>query len=110
LLTGKIKPGHHFSEGDTREGNRFYTDENIIKVNQLLEDIQPIAEEHGATLAQVVVNWTVQQHGIACVLVGARNERQVADNARALDFSLSDQELKTITELSNHYSAPPIKV
>ena len=109
LLTGKIKPSYRFAEGDTREGNRFYTDENIIKVNQLLDEILPIAEKYGVTLAQVVVNWTVHQRGIACVLVGARNERQLADNARALDFSLTDQELKTITELSNHYSEPRIK-
>src|SRR3954468_8981272 len=35
LLTGKIKPGHKFNSGDTREGNRFYSDENIKRVNQL---------------------------------------------------------------------------
>src|SRR5215203_45740 len=37
LLTGKIKPGHQFGGGDTREGNRFYTDENIRRTNLLLE-------------------------------------------------------------------------
>ena len=109
LLTGKIKPGHRFAEGDTREGNRFYTDENIIKVNQLLEEIQPIAEQHGATLAQVVINWTINQPGISCVLVGARNERQVLDNAGALEFSLSEDEIKRITELSDQYALPQVK-
>jgi aryl-alcohol dehydrogenase-like predicted oxidoreductase len=33
LLTGKIKPGHVFTEGDTRDGNRFFSDENIKRVN-----------------------------------------------------------------------------
>jgi aryl-alcohol dehydrogenase-like predicted oxidoreductase len=42
LLTGKIKPGHKFNEGDTREGNRFYTDENIKRTNELLERITPL--------------------------------------------------------------------
>jgi aryl-alcohol dehydrogenase-like predicted oxidoreductase len=73
LLTGKIKPGHKFNEGDTREGNRFYTDENIRRTNALLEQIKPIAEKYNATLAQVIINWTMNQPGIACVLACARN-------------------------------------
>lgn len=104
LLTGKIKPGHKFSEGDTREGNRFYTDENIRRTNALLEEIHPIASEHGATLAQVVINWTVHQPGIACTLVGARNEQQVADNAKALSFALSAEQLEQITAAANRFS------
>lgn len=103
LLTGKIKPGHQFNDGDTREGNRFYTDENIRRTNALLEEIHPIASEHRATLAQVVINWTTQQPGIACTLVGARNEAQVADNAKALSFTLSPEEMKQITAASNRF-------
>lgn len=104
LLTGKIKPGHKFGKGDTREGNRFYTDENIRRTNALLEEIHPIASEHGATLAQVVINWTVHQPGITCTLVGARNEQQVADNAKALHFTLSAEEMEQITVAANRFS------
>lgn len=104
LLTGKIKPGHKFGEGDTRESNRFYTEENIRRANALLEEIQPIAHEHGATLSQLVINWTIHQPGIACTLVGARNEEQVADNAKALSFTLSPEELEQITAAANRFS------
>lgn len=97
LLTGKIKPGYKFNEGDTREGSRFYTDENIARTNELLEEIKPIAQEHNATLSQLVINWTIHRTGVACVLVGARDENQVADNAKALNFTLSNQELDKIT-------------
>jgi aryl-alcohol dehydrogenase-like predicted oxidoreductase len=97
LLTGKIKPGHKFGEGDTREGNRFYTDENINRTNNLLEKIKPIAEKHHATVGQLVISWTIQRTGITCVLVGARDETQVADNAKALDFTLTDEDLDEIT-------------
>lgn len=104
LLTGKIKPGHKFGEGDTREGNRFYTDENIKRANDLLDKIRPIAEAHNASLAQVVINWTVQQPGIACALVGARDEKQVADNVKALSFELNKETLQQITALANEFS------
>ena len=101
LLTGKIKPGHQFNDGDTREGNRFYTNEMIEKVNQLLEEIKPIAEKHQASLAQLLINWTMHRPGITCVLVGARNVAQVSDNVKALDFSLSAEEMETITRLAD---------
>ncbi|QCR21579.1 aldo/keto reductase [Pontibacter sp. SGAir0037] len=104
LLTGKIKPGHQFNEGDTREGNQFYTDENIRRTHALLEEIKPIAEKNNATLAQLAVNWTMNRPGVACVLVGARDEQQVKDNAGAMSFTLSDEELSTITAAADKFT------
>lgn len=104
LLTGKIKPGHKFGDGDTREGNRFYTDENIRRANALLEKIKPIADAYGASLAQLVINWTVQRPGITCALVGARNASQVSDNVKALNFTLSVDELNAITAAADEFS------
>jgi aryl-alcohol dehydrogenase-like predicted oxidoreductase len=104
LLTGKIKPGYKFGEGDTREGNRFYTDENVKRANDLLDKIAPIAEKHDATLAQLVINWTIHRPGIACVLVGARDAHQVHDNAQSLSFSLAEEEMDQITEAANEFA------
>jgi aryl-alcohol dehydrogenase-like predicted oxidoreductase len=104
LLTGKIKTGHRFNDGDTREGNRYYSDENIKRVNVLLNEIRPIAENHGATLAQVIINWTIHRPGISCVLVGARNEQQVLDNAKSLSFTLTDGELDRITGIADTFN------
>ena len=104
LLTGKIKPGHEFTGYDTRKSDPYFSDANIRQTQELLDKIRPIAENHNASLAQVVINWTVQQPGMATVLVGARNEKQVTDNAGSLDFVLSEDELKTITEASNKFS------
>lgn len=104
LLTGKIKPGHEFNEGDTREGNRFYTDENIRRANALLQKIKPIAEQYNASLAQVIINWTMNRPGIGCVLVGARNEQQVKDNIGALKFTLSTEDMRRITEAADQFS------
>jgi aryl-alcohol dehydrogenase-like predicted oxidoreductase len=96
LLTGKIKRDHKFNEGDTREGNAFYTPENIDRTNAMLMKIKPIAEGHNASLAQVVLNWTTRQPAMDCVLAGARDEHQVKDNVKAMDFTLSDSEIAAI--------------
>lgn len=103
LLTGKIKPGHKFGEGDTREGNRFYTDENIQKTNRFLDAIRPLAEARNATLGQLVLRWTIDQPGITIALAGARNEEQAVQNARAVNVKLSPEDIIFINkQLAEH--------
>ncbi|MDB5210487.1 MAG: L-fuco-beta-pyranose dehydrogenase [Sediminibacterium sp.] len=96
LLTGKIKPGHQFTEGDTRNGNRFYSDENIKRVNIFLDELRPLAADKNASLSQLVIAWTIRQPGITLALVGARNAEQAVQNAKASDVILSDEELELI--------------
>jgi aryl-alcohol dehydrogenase-like predicted oxidoreductase len=98
LLTGKIRRDHKFGEGDTREGNKFYTPENIDRANALLGKFKSVAEAHNASVAQVVLNWTARQPAMDCVLAGARDEHQVKDNIKALDFTLTDSEMTLIDQ------------
>jgi aryl-alcohol dehydrogenase-like predicted oxidoreductase len=98
LLTGKIKPGHQFNEGDSRENSRFYTPDNIKRVNTFLDNLRPLAESKGATLAQLVLRWTVEQPGITIALAGARNVEQAAQNARAADVKLTAEEMAFINQ------------
>lgn len=98
LLTGKIKPGHKFGEGDTRESNRFYTPESITKVNAFLDTLRPLAEEKKASLAQLVIRWTIEQPAITVALVGARNAEQAVQNAKAIEVKLSKEEIGFINQ------------
>lgn len=98
LLTGKMEPGQDFAEGDARAGSTYYTDENIARVNQFLKEIRPIAEEHNATLAQLVIQWTISQPGITIALVGARNPEQSTQNARAAEIKLTEEEFSFINQ------------
>lgn len=99
LLTGKITKNYTFNEGDSRPNTRFYKPENIERINAMLNTIKPIAETHGVSLSQLVINWTVNRPAIACVLVGARTEQQVKDNAHALDFKITDEEMQRINQV-----------
>jgi aryl-alcohol dehydrogenase-like predicted oxidoreductase len=103
LLTGKIKKDHKFGEGDTREGNRFYRPENIDGANTLLQKIKPVADAHNVSLSQLVINWTTRQPAMDCVLVGARDEKQVKENVGALSFKLSDDDLKKINQAISEF-------
>ena len=96
ILTGKIKPGHIFNEGDTREGNRFYTNENIIRTNLFLDELRPFAADKNISLSQLVIAWTLVQPGITLALVGARNAEQAIQNAKAAEVLLSTEDLDLI--------------
>lgn len=93
LLTGKIQPGQAFNAGDTRDGNIFYTPENVTRINTFLAKLKPLARQKSATLGQLVIRWTLLQPGITVVLVGARNARQAKENAGAYAIHLSPEEL-----------------
>jgi len=93
LLTGKIKPGHSFGEGDTRTGSRFYKPDNVLKINGFLDKLRPLAEAKSATLAQLVIRWTLERPGITIALVGARDAEQAVQNARAIDVKLTPEEI-----------------
>jgi aryl-alcohol dehydrogenase-like predicted oxidoreductase len=97
LLTGKIEPGHQFQEGDHRASNPHFTDENIRKVNAFLKKIKPIADAHNATLAQLVLRWTIERKGITIALAGARNAQQSVQNAKAVDIQLSGEDFDFIS-------------
>jgi len=92
ILTGKIKPGHLFGEGDNRKESFFYSEENIKKVNLFLEKLEPLAASKNATLSQLVIAWTLCQPGITIALVGARDTRQAIENARASEIVLTREE------------------
>lgn len=98
LLTGKMNPGQDYEEGDARAESPYYSDENIKRTNAFLEKVKPIADEHDATLAQLTIQWTIQQPGITIALVGARNKEQATQNAKAADIKLSDEELSKIND------------
>jgi aryl-alcohol dehydrogenase-like predicted oxidoreductase len=98
LLTGKIKPGQAFGEGDLRAGHRFFAPDYVTRVNAVLNKIRPLAETKNATLGQLVLRWTLAQPGIGVALVGARNPEQAVQNARAMNFQLTFEELDFINK------------
>lgn len=101
LLTGKMKPGHKFAEGDHRVNLYYFTDENIKRTNAFLEKIKPLAAEKNATLSQLVLRWTIDQPGITIALAGARNAAQATENAKAVNVKLGKEEIAFITSELN---------
>lgn len=98
LLSGKIRPGHKFNEGDTRPDTPYFKEPNLSNILSFLDKIRPVAEERNVTLSQLVLNWTIQQPGITCALAGARDPSQVLENAGAARFRLTGEEIRIINK------------
>jgi aryl-alcohol dehydrogenase-like predicted oxidoreductase len=99
LLSGRVTLDRTFPSDDLRSSSPYFRPENRKRVLTFLDEIRPIAEGHKATLAQLVINWTIRRPGITAALVGARNAQQARENAGAAGFRLSEDETRRIDEL-----------
>jgi aryl-alcohol dehydrogenase-like predicted oxidoreductase len=102
VLTGKYKPGQPVPAGsratDERGGGfikRMLDDGLLARVEQLA----PLAEEAGLTLAQLAVAWTLQNPNVSAAIIGASRPEQVAENVKAAGVKLEDGLLKRIDEI-----------
>jgi methylglyoxal reductase len=96
LLSGTIGPDRVFSGDDQRKDNPRFSVANRQKAAQFSEAIRPVAERHQASIAQVVIAWTLAQEGVTFALCGARNPAQALDNARAGTLQLTADDLAAI--------------
>ncbi|MGI5214034.1 aldo/keto reductase family protein [Plantactinospora sp. CA-290183] len=103
VLTGKYLPGQAPPEGsratDEKSGAafiaRFMSDEVLTRVQQL----KPLAEQAGLTMAQLAVAWVLQNQNVASAIIGASRPEQVNDNAKAAGVKLDAALLKAIDEI-----------
>jgi aryl-alcohol dehydrogenase-like predicted oxidoreductase len=104
LLTGKVTAERQFPPGDHRANHKYFKPENRKRVLAALEKVKPIADAHGASLAQLVINWTMNEPGITAAIVGARNAEQAVHNAGALKFKLTAGQQLDVREAFNEVS------
>ena len=97
LLSGKIGPERQFSGDDLRKTDPRFSVENRRRVATFAGDLAAMAEAHGATVAELVIAWTLRQPGITFALCGARNPDQSEENARAGSLVLTETDITTIT-------------
>jgi aryl-alcohol dehydrogenase-like predicted oxidoreductase len=102
VLTGKYKPGAEPPAGsratDDKGGadmiSRFLNDATLTGVQQL----QPVADDLGLTMAQLAVAWVLQNDNVASAIIGASRPEQVVDNVGAVGVTLEPDVLKRIDE------------
>ncbi|TDD88054.1 aldo/keto reductase [Saccharopolyspora karakumensis] len=94
VLTGKYRPGAEPPAGsratDERGSTfvaRYLRDEVLDRVQQL----KPLAEEAGLSLAQLAVAWVLQNDNVSAAIIGASRPEQVSENAVAAGVQLDGE-------------------
>jgi aryl-alcohol dehydrogenase-like predicted oxidoreductase len=92
-LTGHLHKNPELLEEMTRL-RRSRLRGQLKKTKPLVDALEAIALEHEATIAQIVLNWTVNYHGDTIVSIpGATKTYQAEDNANAMRLSLSKEQM-----------------
>jgi aryl-alcohol dehydrogenase-like predicted oxidoreductase len=101
-LTGKYSPGAGVPEGSRATDpsgsgfiRNYLTDDILARVQQL----RPLAEEAGLSLAQLAIAWVLQNQHVSAAIIGATRPEQVRENARASGVRLADDLLRRIDEV-----------
>lgn len=70
------------------------------KLQQLLTTLQPIAEEHGVSIANVAVKYIMEKDFVGAVIIGARlgQSEHINDTLKLFDFSLSQEDQRALEE------------
>jgi aryl-alcohol dehydrogenase-like predicted oxidoreductase len=99
LLTGRYRKGQMDESGRlAQEGwaKEFLTERNLDRVEQLI----PIAERKGCTLAQLAIAWLLAQEVTASVIAGVTKMDHLVDNAGAVHVTFTGEELAEIDTLT----------
>jgi len=96
LLAGKLGPDHVFPASDSRAKYPMFQGEEFQRNVALVEELRAIATACGHTVAELVLNWTIQQPGITVALCGAKNAMQAKENAGGQGWLLTAEQLAAI--------------
>jgi aryl-alcohol dehydrogenase-like predicted oxidoreductase len=108
-LAGGLLSGKYRREEDAQEGRHLEGwDEPPVRDQDKLYDVVDVlvevAEGRGVSAAQVALSWLLGRPGVASVIVGARTDEQLADNLKAAELVLSEEERRRL----DRASAPPL--
>jgi aryl-alcohol dehydrogenase-like predicted oxidoreductase len=91
LLAGKLARDHVFQPGDGRAKYPMFQGEQWTRNQDFIDDLRTIAVDIGATVAQLVVAWTIAQPGITSALCGAKRAYQIQETAVAMSVEIDDE-------------------
>jgi len=83
-------PGARLSSGP--QAQRALSDRNLSRV----EKLEAWALNHDHTMGELAVAWLLGQPMMGSVIAGATKPEQVADNAKAVEWKLTEQDLEEV--------------
>ena len=109
LLAGRMTRDTVFAESDSRRKYRMFHGEEWEKNLDLIDDLRRIADDAGHTVAELVINWTINQPGITSALCGAKRPEQIQETAGAAGWKLTGEQLAQIEAALERRGEPDVE-
>ncbi len=99
ILTGALKSADELDDIDFRRNNPHFNEPELSLNLELVEGLEPIAEKHGRSVAQVAIAWVLRRPEVTSALNGARATSEIEDSILAGDFELPQEDITAIDKL-----------
>jgi aryl-alcohol dehydrogenase-like predicted oxidoreductase len=90
---------------DPNRGMEAYDRRGTAGTWRVIDAVQKVAEDRGASMAEVAIAWVTARPGVSSTILGARTTTQLDANLRAAGLRLSASETATLDAASDPHPA-----
>jgi aryl-alcohol dehydrogenase-like predicted oxidoreductase len=99
LLTGRMSRNTTFEPSDWRSQSALFRGDTFLRALATVDELQQLATEHGCTVGQLAIAWTLAHPAVDVAIVGARTPAQIEQNAPAAEIHLTPADLEQINSV-----------
>jgi aryl-alcohol dehydrogenase-like predicted oxidoreductase len=100
FLTGSIRSPEDLADDDWRKTNPRFTEGNFEKNLRIVDEVEAVASEVGATSAQVALAWLLAQGDDIAPIPGTKRVSRVEENTAADGIELSAEQIERLNNLT----------
>jgi aryl-alcohol dehydrogenase-like predicted oxidoreductase len=100
FLTGEIRSPAQLSDDDWRKTNPRFIGENFQRNLRIVDEVQAVAVDAGATPAQIALAWLLAQGDDIAPIPGTKRVARVEENTAADRVMLSAKQLQRLSNLA----------
>ncbi|HEX4221727.1 MAG TPA: aldo/keto reductase [Pseudonocardiaceae bacterium] len=100
FLTGAIRTTSDFADDDFRKNNPRFTEGNFEANLRIVDEVEAVAKEIGATTAQVALAWLLAQGEDIVPIPGTKRVSRIEENVAADAIELTEAQLARLTAIA----------
>ena len=100
FLTGQIRSTDQLADDDWRKTNPRFTGENLQRNLRIVDEVEAVAAEAGATPAQIALAWLLAQGDHIAPIPGTKRVSRVEENTAADGIELSAEQIERLDNLT----------
>jgi aryl-alcohol dehydrogenase-like predicted oxidoreductase len=99
FLTGKLRSPDQLDSDDFRRSSPRFAPENFDRNRRIVDEVETVATEAGATPAQVALAWLLAQGDDIAPIPGTKRVSRLEENAGADSLELTDDQLARLSSV-----------